>query len=223
MLLSWFCPVLAALRSPALWIVQKAIRIRGTLNMESGLITSRRVSFALMVCLIFGSIPTVLAEEETPTASRIVGTVVQSGQPVQGATVVARDLSSGVVSRSLPTNAAGKYVIHVKGLGYHDMAIETGNMVFPATRVLNVIGEETTANFQLLPSVNSKGEPRTFEGSEGETGGSADLIEEKERRRGGAPLMGGKSKKILGGVAAIVGGVAVGQLLSSDSSSSPTN
>ena len=146
-----------------MWIAEKAIRIRRTLYMESGLITSRRVSFALMVCMIFGSIPTVLAEEETPTASRIVGTVVQSGQPVQGATVVARDLSSGVVSRSLPTNAAGKYVIHIKGLGYHDMAIETGNMVFPATRVLNVIGEETTANFQLLPSVNSKGEPRTFE------------------------------------------------------------
>lgn len=124
------------------------------------------------------------AEEDAVPTSTISGKVSSQEGPVEGATVLARNLASGEELRSGPTSASGVYKITDAHFGYHDIGVEWNNKIYPASQVMNILSERMVANLKLLPLVEGE-VPREFGGSDLEHGGYAELILNGIRAAGG--------------------------------------
>ncbi len=97
----------------------------------------------LAVALCFPSTPR--AQEENVTTGRSEGFARLRGKvtgadnkPVEGAVVIAYQLSTEEVRRSAPTDAKGRYEIPELPLGYYDLAVETDAGLFVGNQVVNV-------------------------------------------------------------------------------------
>ena len=93
------------------------------------------------------------------TSASIVGTIVDETGPLPGATIVAKDTSSGFQYESV---AAGDGTFSLSGLrpGTYEITVAMSNYK-PQSRVVQVqVGQSITANFKITPEFDAAPPPR---------------------------------------------------------------
>lgn len=135
---------------------------------------------AAAMVLLCAAPPAAFAQE---TGSRLSGRILQGGQPLAGAEVLAYHLSTEELFTSDPTGPGGQYSLEALPYGYFDLAVESADGIFVADQVFNVApASKSVLTFNLV--LFSAGEPgsvedrRSFPGTEDEPIGVA-RVEEK--------------------------------------------
>jgi hypothetical protein len=177
-----------------------------------------------MLVILCAAPPAALAQEsDDDTGSQLSGRILQGGQPVAGATVLAYHLSTEELFTSEPTTGGGQYSIPGLPYGYFDLAVESGDGIFVADQVFNVApASKSVLTFSLVPfSAGAPGsveDRRSFPGTEDEPVGVA-RVEEKLK---GADFWTSKR-----GIAILAGAGGVALLLlvggGGDGPTSPSN
>jgi len=107
-------------------------------------------TLVLLMITILGFHGVALAQE-----GRISGKVssLADKDTVDGATVLAYQLSTEKVFRSTPTDSGGKFMIQDLATGYYDLAIETTEGLFVANQIVNVSpAGKVVINIDLSPA-----------------------------------------------------------------------
>jgi hypothetical protein len=134
--------------------------------------------------------------------STIAGTVLDAnGKKIAGARVHAYHLSSAKLFASSPTQGNGKYKIEGVPYGYYDLAVETPDGLYVASRVVNVAPASTSAAiFTVVPyQPSTQGVARKHPVSDEDPRGLAKL---HQKAKGRDFWRSPKGVAILGGTAA---------------------
>jgi hypothetical protein len=112
-----------------------------------------RSAFAWVILLCV--VPQAPRAQYTPPdadgTSAIAGTVLDAnGKKISGVRVHAYHLSSARLFASTPTGGNGKYRIEDVPYGYYDLAVETPDGLYVASRVVNVAPASTSAAILTL-------------------------------------------------------------------------
>ena len=93
----------------------------------------------------------------------------ENNKPVEGAVVIAYQLSTEEVHRSTPTDGKGRYEIPELPLGYYDLAVETPSGLFVGNQVVNIPpSDKTEVDFAVaaFSGTTAAAGAREFPGSE---------------------------------------------------------
>ena len=123
--------------------------------------------------------------------AKITGKILDTdGKPARGVRVLAAHLSSSAVFTSEPTGANGEYLVAKLPYGYFDLAVETPDGLYIASKVLNLRpAGEAAVIFTLMPFDGStKRLARKHVGSDQEPTGLAEMhTKPKGREFWGSP------------------------------------
>jgi hypothetical protein len=130
-----------------------------------------RAACVLAAALCF--VTSLPAQEETTGRTegfaRLKGKVTSDNKPLEGAVVIAYELSTEQVHRSTPTDGKGRYEISELPLGYYDLAVQTTSGLFVGNQVVNIPpSDKTEVDFAVAPysSAAAAAEVREFPGSD---------------------------------------------------------
>ena len=122
--------------------------------------------------------PAVAAADEA--GASLSGRILDAtGQPIDGARVLAYHLSSEEVFDSGATDARGGFAISGLPYGYFDVAVETPQGLYVADQVVNVPPSgKVTLSFNLYPYTEARADDgRSFPGTEQDSVGEARIDE----------------------------------------------